>query len=99
MSQHEYTNNGRSPKRNAPQHDAARSSAPLADHRTAPVQMVKVHHNPRKKKHLSKAVRNKQVEEAQEALRIKRESPVPISNAEALRLAREAIRAREHGEE
>ncbi|MFH6990861.1 hypothetical protein [Flavobacterium sp. FlaQc-48] len=51
-------------------------------------QLVKVHHDPTKKKYLGKGVGAKQVAVSKAALAIKKASPVPISNKEAKRRAK-----------
>lgn len=49
----------------------------------------KKHHDPTKKKHLAKGVGQKQKDESARALAIKKASPVPLTNKEAKRQARE----------
>lgn len=72
-------------------HDLGRVSVAPAE---APIQRVKHHHNPAKKKYLAKGVGKQQVATSAAALAIKKAAPQgqPISNREAARLARAAQR-------
>jgi hypothetical protein len=73
-------------------HDFGRISVGPAE--AAPIQRVKKHHNPIKKKYLAKGVGAQQVAVAQQALAIKQAQPQgqQISNKEAARLAKAALR-------